>query len=29
MLLKGTVASTSTIKRRLADEFGLKAYKPA
>ena len=29
MLLKGTVASTSTIKRCLADEFALKAYKPA
>ena len=29
LLLKGTVASTSTIKRRLADNFGLKAYKPA
>ena len=29
LLLKGTVASTATVKRRLADEFGLKAYKPA
>ena len=29
LLLKRTVASTSTIKHRLADEFGLKAYKPA
>ena len=29
LLLKGTVASTATVERRLADEFGLKAYKPA
>ena len=29
LLLKGTVVSKTTIKRRLTDEFGLIAYKPA
>ena len=29
LLLNGTVVNKTTIKRRLTDEFGLKAYKPA